>query len=146
MQLRPSSQINPRFAYSPQSRTGLPLSSLSPPPPGAVTSNAALIRRPSPGGYTPTNLSYNVNRPLQSLSSSPNKLDINLNINVNNDGTISASTGQNAPSASFTAPRSPIMQSTPQFLQPQRPQMLPVGGMPFGGSQYGGAPFGIPVG
>lgn len=144
MQLRPVSPLNPRAGYSPQPRTGYSIPSVSPPPPGAVMSNAPLLRRPNAQSSIPTNLNYAVNRAPQSLSLSPNKLDINLNINVNNDGSISASTSQGAPIAGYRPPTSPTIQSAPQFLQGPRPQMMPMGGTPFGISM--GQPIGQQMG
>lgn len=60
--------------------------------------------------HVPTNLNYTINRsPPTSLAPTNNKLDINLNINVNNDGTISTSTGQ-----------APILNNTSQFINTSR--------------------------
>lgn len=68
----------------------------SPPPPTSVANFTPLVRR-TPNttmSQVPTNLNYTIHQsPQRSFAPSNNKLDINLNINVNNDGSITASTG-----------------------------------------------------
>ncbi len=134
----------------------------SPPAPGAVTNMASFARRqPSPSVTSvPTNLNYTINRSQGSMAPSNNKLDINLNINVNNDGSISASTGQATPSFNTTNPQflnsrvqptvirstevSPFMQmGNTATIMPQRQQLRPQ--FDFSQLPPGSIPLGEPV-
>jgi hypothetical protein len=118
----------------------------SPLPPQAVANQTSYIR----GGSRAMSPQYNLGSTPQILrggNKPNNKLDINLNINVNNDGTISPSTNNNFTNANFGAPqymnvnsglyigqpmRMPVM--NPQFINPGgqfgRPPISPNYGYP----------------
>jgi hypothetical protein len=96
-------------------------------PPQISVQNVPLIKKQHTSSMNqfPTNLNYSINTspqtPQAHLVPSNNKLDINLNINVNNDGSIVASTGQ----------------ATPVAVHSSEPPFIPVGSTARSGTSFG---------